>query len=85
VQKVQAQLAGQWETRFVDFLADHPDAAGELEELIKQFQTSTATAWDHAFAAPRRRYACWPWWRERERRSRGLDFRVRLRFPLARE
>ena len=48
---VQAQLASQWETRLADLLADHPDAAGELEDLVQQIQVSTATASDHSFAA----------------------------------
>ena len=49
--QVQAQLTSQWETRLADLLADHPDAAGELEDLVQQIQVSTATASDHAFAA----------------------------------
>jgi hypothetical protein len=48
---VQAELAGQWETRFADFLADHPDAVGELEDLTRQMQASIAVATDHSFAA----------------------------------
>jgi hypothetical protein len=51
VKRVQAQLAGQWETRLSDLLADHPDAAGELENLVADIQASTATASDHSFAA----------------------------------
>jgi hypothetical protein len=49
--RVQARLAGQWETRLEDLLADHPDAAGELENLVQQIQASTATASDHSVAA----------------------------------
>jgi hypothetical protein len=51
LQEVQGRLARQWETRFADFLADYPNAAGELGELVKEMQASTATASDHAFAA----------------------------------
>lgn len=48
--KVQAALATQWETRFADLLADHPDAAAELAALVKEIRP-TVTATDHAIAA----------------------------------
>jgi hypothetical protein len=48
--KVRAELAGQWQTRFADFLADHPDAATELDALVKEMQAGIAP-WDHSFGA----------------------------------
>jgi hypothetical protein len=30
----------QWETRFADLLADHPEAAGELRTLIAEFRAA---------------------------------------------
>ncbi len=47
---VQAALATQWETRFADLLADHPDAEPELAALVKDIRP-TVTATDHAVAA----------------------------------
>jgi uncharacterized protein involved in exopolysaccharide biosynthesis len=51
VERLQAELTSQWEVRLADLLADHPDAAGELERLVAEIQTSTATASDHSLAA----------------------------------
>lgn len=51
LEEMRAQLAAQWGTRFADFLADHPDAAGELEELVREIEVSTAAASDHSLAA----------------------------------
>jgi len=51
LERVQAQLAGQWETRLADLLAEHPDAAAELQDLFAEIQVSTATAADHSLAA----------------------------------
>ena len=47
---VQATLAAQWETRFADLLADHPDAEAELAALVKDIKP-TVTAADHSVAA----------------------------------
>jgi len=47
---VQAALAAQWETRFADLLADHPDAEADLAALVKDI-TPAVTAADHAVAA----------------------------------
>ncbi len=47
---VQAGLATQWETRFADLLADHPDAEAELAALVKEIRPTVAAA-DHAVAA----------------------------------
>ena len=47
---VQAALAAQWETRFADLLADHPDAEAELAALVKDIRP-TVTAADHSVAA----------------------------------
>ena len=50
LETVQAALATQWETRFADLLADHPDAEAELAALVKEIRP-TVTATDHAVAA----------------------------------
>ncbi len=47
---MQAALAAQWETRFADLLADHPDAEGELAALVKEIRPAV-TASDHSVAA----------------------------------
>src|SRR5579859_6807433 len=39
---VRESLAGQWEVRFADLLADHPDAAAELAGIVSEVQASTA-------------------------------------------
>ena len=48
--KAQAALAAQWETRFADLLADHPDAEAELAALVKEIKPAV-TAGDHSVAA----------------------------------
>jgi len=50
VETVQAALATQWETRFADLLADHPDAGPELAALVKEIKPAVSAA-DHAVAA----------------------------------
>jgi hypothetical protein len=50
LEKVQAALAAQWETRFADLLADHPDVQAELAALVKDIKP-TVTAADHSVAA----------------------------------
>jgi hypothetical protein len=50
VETVQAALAAQWETRFADLLADHPDAEAELAALVQQIAPAV-TATDHSVAA----------------------------------
>jgi hypothetical protein len=49
LQNVQASLATQWETRFADLLADHPEVAGELAALVKEIAPSV-TATEHSVA-----------------------------------
>lgn len=55
--EVQAALAAQWQTRFADLLADHPEAeaglAGLVGELAPATAAATAAASDHAVAAGR--------------------------------
>jgi GrpB-like predicted nucleotidyltransferase (UPF0157 family) len=41
---VRARLAGQWRTRFADLLADHPDAATELDALIADLRAHATDA-----------------------------------------
>lgn len=54
LEKVRASLAGQWETRFSDLLADHPDARPELVALVEDLRViAPVTAADHAVAAGR--------------------------------
>ena len=50
LEQVRAALAAQWETRFADLLADHPDAQPELAALVKDIKP-TVTAADHSVAA----------------------------------
>jgi hypothetical protein len=38
VKSSQAAQARQWETRFADLLADHPEAAGELQALLAEIR-----------------------------------------------
>jgi len=47
---VQAALAAQWETRFADLLADHPDAEADLAALVKDIKPDVKAA-DHSVAA----------------------------------
>jgi hypothetical protein len=42
LERVQATLAGQWQTRFADLLADHPEAEAELGALVQEVQTKVA-------------------------------------------
>jgi hypothetical protein len=50
LETVQAALAAQWETRFADLLADHPDAAADLTALVKEIKPDV-TAGDYSVAA----------------------------------
>jgi hypothetical protein len=50
LETVQAALAMQWETRFADLLADHPDAEAELTVLVKDIKPDVKAA-DHSVAA----------------------------------
>jgi len=50
LEQVRAALAAQWETRFADLLADHPDAEAELAALVKDIKPDL-TAADHSVAA----------------------------------
>jgi hypothetical protein len=52
LEAMQAALATQWETRFADLLADHPDAEAELAALVKDIRPAVAAA-DHSVAAGR--------------------------------
>jgi hypothetical protein len=38
LESAQATQARQWETRFADLLADHPEAAAELQALLAEFK-----------------------------------------------
>ena len=50
LEQVQAALAAQWETRFADLLADHPDAEAQLAALVKEIKPDV-TAGDYSVAA----------------------------------
>ena len=50
LEKAQATLAAQWETRFADLLADHPDAEEDLAALVKDIKPAV-TAGNHSVAA----------------------------------
>ncbi len=43
-------MAAQWETRFTDLLADHPDAEGELARLEELRAGAAVDAADHSVA-----------------------------------
>jgi hypothetical protein len=38
LESAKATQARQWETRFADMLADHPEAAAELQALLAEFK-----------------------------------------------
>jgi hypothetical protein len=52
LERVQATLAAQWQTRFADLLADHPEAAAGLGALVQEIQAKAAAA-GHSAAAGR--------------------------------
>jgi len=43
-QSARAALISQWETRFTDLLADHPNAAEELRSLLAEFRATAPGA-----------------------------------------
>jgi hypothetical protein len=52
--RIQGVLAGQWETRFADLVADYPDAAADLADFVAELQVALpVTARDHSVAAGR--------------------------------
>ena len=51
--QAQAAEAAAWQTRFADMLADHPEAAGELDALVREIAGSIPAAADHSAAARR--------------------------------
>jgi hypothetical protein len=51
LEQVQALLAGQWQTRFADLLADHPDAEPELAALVEELRPVIAAPTGHSVAA----------------------------------
>jgi len=50
LEQVRQDLAREWAGRFKDLIGDHPDAADELDGLVKEIRVSTAAASDHAVA-----------------------------------
>jgi CTP:molybdopterin cytidylyltransferase MocA len=44
LESAHATQARRWENRFMDFLADHPEAAGELRALVEKFRTALPDA-----------------------------------------
>ncbi|HEX2317512.1 MAG TPA: ATP-binding protein [Streptosporangiaceae bacterium] len=53
----QAALAAQWQTRFEDLLADHPDAESDLAALVEELRRMVTSAADHSVIVPRRELA----------------------------
>jgi hypothetical protein len=52
--ELERLLVSQWETRFADLLADHPDAEPELTALARELRAARpVVASDHAVAAGR--------------------------------
>lgn len=41
-ERLRTSLAGQWQTRFADLLADHPEVAAELRTLLIEIQSHGA-------------------------------------------
>jgi len=41
-ERLRTRLAGQWQTRFADLLADHPEVAAELRALLSELQSCGA-------------------------------------------
>ncbi len=54
-EQVRDVLIGQWQTRFTDLLADHPDTEDELRALVEELQERlpAVAASDHSVAAGR--------------------------------
>jgi hypothetical protein len=53
LERMRQDLAREWAGRFKDLIADYPDAAGELDGLVRQIQASTVSASGHGVAAGR--------------------------------
>ncbi len=53
LEQVRRDLALEWTGRFKDLIADHPDAADDLDGLVRQIQAVTVTATGHSAAAGR--------------------------------
>ena len=51
--QAQSAEATKWQTRFADLLADHPEAAGELDVLVREITASIPVATGHSGAAGR--------------------------------
>jgi len=48
---IRAKQAASWETRFADLLADHPDAAAELDALVRSVRPQVVSAAGHSVVA----------------------------------
>jgi hypothetical protein len=44
LESAHATQVRRWETRFLDFLADHPEAAGELSALVAELRSTLPDA-----------------------------------------
>ena len=53
LEQAQGAEAARWQTRFCDFLADYPDAAAELDALVRGISANAPSAGDHSAAAGR--------------------------------
>ncbi len=53
LERTRQELAREWTGRFKDLVADHPDAADELDSLVTEVRASTARASGHAVGAGR--------------------------------
>jgi len=51
VARAQGTLAAQWQTRFEDLLADHPDVEADLAALVEELKPLVASAVGHSVAA----------------------------------
>jgi len=53
LERAQAAMAAQWQTRFEDLLAEHPDVEGDLAALVEELRPLTVSAVGHSVAAAR--------------------------------
>lgn len=53
MERTQATLAAQWQTRFADLLTDCPEAVAELESLVSKINANLTAAVNESVAAGR--------------------------------
>lgn len=53
LRQAQADQAAQWRTRFSDLLAEYPDAAEELDAMVREISANAPSAGDRSVVAGR--------------------------------